>query len=144
MHAYIHITDRHTHTQIGQMHTLADAAKEAGVKHVVFSSLDYCTKVLEEKGITSIPKIGKFCVPPHYDTKGTLRILMDCRMHACMCAFMHVCVYVYVCMHTNTLILRTLAVLDVAYFREQGVSTCVFIHRYTNKHTNRRRCRIFP
>jgi hypothetical protein len=55
--------------QIAQMHNLSDASQEAGLKHVVFSSLDYATKILEDKGITSIPKIGKFCVP-HFDTKG--------------------------------------------------------------------------
>jgi hypothetical protein len=55
---------------MAQMRTLADAAKEAGLKHVVFSSLDSATEILAKQGVTSIPKIGNFCVP-HYDTKGT-------------------------------------------------------------------------
>jgi hypothetical protein len=55
--------------QISQMRNLADAAKEAGLKHAVFSAIEGATKMLQDAGVASVPKIGKYCVP-HVDSKG--------------------------------------------------------------------------
>ena len=68
------------------MHNLADASKEAGLKHCVFSSLDYCTKVLEEKGITSIPKIGKYWCVDGWLLNPPTSTSISISIYVCVCA----------------------------------------------------------
>jgi hypothetical protein len=116
--------------QVAQMHALADATKEAGVKHVVFSSLDASTKILEEKGITSIPKIGKFCVP-HFDTKGMAQLCMflcfvRTRVYACMHIYAYVCVCTYVCVPHHD----TNAWHSYTYFCHCFCALCVLVYMH--------------
>jgi uncharacterized protein YbjT (DUF2867 family) len=55
--------------EIQQAKNLAEAAKEAGVKHTIWSSLDDTRKVIRQDD-TSIPTLmGKYKVP-HFDAKG--------------------------------------------------------------------------
>ena len=54
-----------TEKEIAQAKNLGDAAKEAGVKHCVFSSLEHCNKIWK----TETKPIGKYLVP-HFDGKG--------------------------------------------------------------------------